>query len=107
MADILCYVRLHTELALRAKALLLMRENGFEVPVDQDVRDKFAEMHFLEGSIGRTGQMAIRPMLHLSRKDLRQFYLLCSAPFPSSIGPLPEPAGLATMAMLTTRELNS
>jgi RsiW-degrading membrane proteinase PrsW (M82 family) len=76
VADILCYVRLHTELALRAKGILLMRANGFEVPVDQNVKDKFAELHYLEGSIGKTGQLAIRPMLHMSRKDLRQMYLI-------------------------------
>lgn len=76
VADILCYVKLHTELALRAKGILLMRENGFDVPVDPEVNDKFAELRYLEGSIGKTGQMAIRPMLHFSRKDLRQLYLL-------------------------------
>ena len=30
VADLLCYLRLFTELALRAKGLLMMRENGFE-----------------------------------------------------------------------------
>ena len=30
VADLLCYLRLHTELALRAKGILMMRENGFE-----------------------------------------------------------------------------
>ena len=76
VADILCYLRLHTELALRAKGLLIMRENGFDVPVDQPTRDKFAEMRYLEGSIGKTGRMAIQPMLHMSHKDLWQLYML-------------------------------
>lgn len=76
VADILCYVRLHTELALRAKGILMMRENGFEVPVDQPTRDKFTELRYLEGSIGKTGLLAIEPMLHLSRKDLWQLNLL-------------------------------
>ncbi len=76
VADILCYVRLYTELALRAKGILIMREAGFDTEPDQELRDKFTEMRFLERSIGRTGQMAIRPMLHVSLKDLRQLYLL-------------------------------
>ncbi len=76
VADILCYVRLRTELALRAKGILMMRENGFDVPIDQPTRDKFTEMRYLEGTLGKTGQMAIRPMLHMSRKDLWQLYLL-------------------------------
>ena len=76
VADILCYIRLYTELALRAKGILMMRENGFEAPVDQPTRDKFTEMTYLEGSIGKTGQMALRPVLHITRKDLWQMYLL-------------------------------
>lgn len=76
VADILCYLRLYTELALRAKGILLMRENGFDVPVDEATREKFAEMRYLEKSIGRTGLMAIHPMLRMSRKDLWQLYML-------------------------------
>jgi len=76
VADILCYLRLYTELALRAKGILMMRENGFDVPVDEATREKFAEMRYLEKSIGRTGLLALHPMLHMSRKDLWQLYML-------------------------------
>ena len=76
VADLLCYLRLYTELALRAKGILIMRENGFDVPVDEATRAKFAEMRYLEGSIGKTGLLAIQPMLHMSRKDLWQLYML-------------------------------
>jgi RsiW-degrading membrane proteinase PrsW (M82 family) len=76
VADLLCYLRLHTELALRAKGILMMRESGFEVPVDEATREKFAELRYLEDSIGRTGRLAIQPMLHMSHKDLWQLYML-------------------------------
>jgi RsiW-degrading membrane proteinase PrsW (M82 family) len=76
VADLLCYLRLYTELSLRAKGILLMRESGFEVPVDESTREKFAEMDYLEKSIGRTGLIAIQPMLHMSHKDLWQLYML-------------------------------
>jgi protease PrsW len=76
VADLLCYLRLHTELALRAKGILMMREAGFEVPVDEPTREKFAEMRYLEKSIGRTGLLALQPMLHMSHKDLWQLYML-------------------------------
>ncbi len=76
VADLLCYLRLYTELALRAKGILMMRENGFDVPVDAATREKFTEMRFLEESIGRTGLLAIQPMLHMSHKDLWQLYML-------------------------------
>ncbi len=76
VADVLCYLRLYTELALRAKGILMMRENGFDVPIDEATTEKFAEMRYLESSIGRTGLLAIQPMLHMSHKDLWQLYML-------------------------------
>jgi RsiW-degrading membrane proteinase PrsW (M82 family) len=76
VADLLCYLRLYTELALRAKGILMMRESGFEVPVDEATRAKFAELSYLETSIGRTGLLAIQPMCHMSHKDLWQLYML-------------------------------
>jgi len=76
VADLVCYLRLHTELALRAKGILMMRENGFDVPVDEPTREKFAEMRYLEKSIGATGRRALQPMLHMSHKDLWQLYML-------------------------------
>ena len=78
VADLLCYIRIHTELALRAKGILMMRENGFNAPVDEETRAKFTEMRYLEGSIGKTGLLAIHPMLHMSHKDLWQLYMLDS-----------------------------
>jgi hypothetical protein len=78
VADLVCYLRLHTELALRAKGVLMMRENGFEVPIDEPTREKFVEMTYLEKSIGATGRRALQPMLHMSHKDLWQLYMLKS-----------------------------
>lgn len=76
VVDMLCYLRIYTELALRAKGLLLMRENGLEVDVGERTREKFTELAYLEGSIGKTGLLAMRPFLHLTRKDLWQLYML-------------------------------
>jgi RsiW-degrading membrane proteinase PrsW (M82 family) len=76
VVDMLCYLRLYTELALRAKGLLLMREHGLEAPVGERTREKFIELAFLERSIGRTGVLAMRPFLHITRKDLWQLNLL-------------------------------
>ena len=78
VADLLCYLRLHTELALRAKGVLMMRENGFDVPIDDETRSKLTEMRFLERSIGRTGLLALKPMMHMSNEDFWQLHLLDS-----------------------------
>ena len=76
VADLLCYLRLYTELALRAKGIMMMRENGFDIPVDEETRAKFTELRYLERSMGKTGMLAIHPMLHMSHKDLWQLYML-------------------------------
>ena len=76
LVDMLCYLRLYTELALRAKGVLMMRENGLEAPVGERTREKFVEMQYLEKSIGKTGLLAMKPFLHMTRKDLWQLYVL-------------------------------
>lgn len=76
MADLLCYLRLHVELGLRAKGILMMRDNGFEVTVGQETLEKFEELKYLDESIGRTGRRALQPILQISHKDLWQFYML-------------------------------
>lgn len=76
VADLLCYLRVHTELAMRAKGLLMMRENGFAVQLDEATRDRLAELRYLQKSIGRTGTLALRPLVHASRKDVWQIVML-------------------------------
>jgi len=76
VADLLCYLRLHVELSIRAKGLLMMRESGFENKAGEETKAKLEEMKYLEGSIGATGKLAIKPFMQMSRKDLWQFYML-------------------------------
>jgi RsiW-degrading membrane proteinase PrsW (M82 family) len=76
VADLLCYLRLHTELSIRAKGLLMMRESGFVNKAGEETRAKLEEMEYLEKSIGATGKLAIKPFLRMSQKDLWQFYML-------------------------------
>jgi RsiW-degrading membrane proteinase PrsW (M82 family) len=76
VADLVCMLRLHAELALRAKGVLMMRDNGIELPEDPEVREKFGEMRYLERNVGRTALRTIKPLLHMSRRDLWQLYML-------------------------------
>ena len=76
VADLLCYLRLHTELSIRAKGLLMMRESGFVNRTGEQTRAKLEELRYLEKSIGTTGRLAIKPFLRMSQKDLWQFYML-------------------------------
>lgn len=76
VVDMLCYLRLHLELSLRAKGLLMMREAGFEIALDPADAAKLEEIDFLEGSIGPTGRLAMAPFLRESAKDRWQLSLL-------------------------------
>jgi len=76
VVDMLCYLRIYTELAIRAKAALMARENGLELPVGERTREKFEELHFLEQSIGKTGCLAMKPFLLMERKDLWQMQVI-------------------------------
>jgi RsiW-degrading membrane proteinase PrsW (M82 family) len=76
VADLLCYLRLHVELSMRAKGVLMMRESGFEDEVGEETKAKLQEMKYLEKSIGATGKLAMRPFLQMSGRDLWQFYML-------------------------------
>lgn len=76
VADMLCLVRIQAELAIRAKGLLLAREAGLEAPVGDDVRANLGELRYLERSIGRTGLLALKPVVRRSARDLWQLYFL-------------------------------
>jgi RsiW-degrading membrane proteinase PrsW (M82 family) len=79
IADMLCYLRLHLELSVEAKGMLLMREAGFDVPANKEVEEKFTELLYLEKSIGKTGKLALHPFLHTRTKDLWQITMLKSS----------------------------
>ncbi len=76
VADMICLIRLHLELSIRAKGVLLMQKAGFSVPVDPEVERRFQELKYLERSIGRTGLMALEPIFTLSSRDLWQVHVL-------------------------------
>jgi len=76
LVDMLCYLRIHVELAISAKGLLMMREAGFKASPPSGTREQFAELRHLEKSIGPTGRLALAPFLHQSTRDLWQIYML-------------------------------
>jgi RsiW-degrading membrane proteinase PrsW (M82 family) len=68
--DMLCMLQLTIELSVRAKGDLLLREAGLEVPPDPEIDAQLEELAFLEKSIGRTGMLAIAPLLSRTPRDL-------------------------------------
>lgn len=76
IVDMMCWLRLRAELAIRAKGVLMMREAGFEAVPDSTVKDKFEELKYLEKNIGKTGLRALHPFVHTSTRDLWQLTVL-------------------------------
>ncbi|MDD3643854.1 MAG: hypothetical protein PHQ19_10370, partial [Candidatus Krumholzibacteria bacterium] len=62
--------------SVRAKGILLMRENWFEPPPDPEIGDRFEELRYLERRIGLTGKLAMHPLLRWSARDLWQLTML-------------------------------
>ena len=76
LADMICLIRTHVELSIRAKGLFLLREKGFDFGVDTAAKQQLEELRYLEKSVGKTGMYAISPFLRTSSRDLWQIYML-------------------------------
>ena len=76
VADMLCLLRLQLELSLQVRGILLLREVGLPVSPEPQLVEKFAELKYLEKSIGKTGKLAILPFFRSSSKDLWQRFML-------------------------------
>lgn len=76
LVDMLCLLRTHLEITIRAKGILMMREAGFKTPADPEIQKRFDELKYLEKNIGKTGKLAISPFLHTSARDLWQLHMM-------------------------------
>ena len=74
--DMLSLLHLTTELSMRAKGDLMLREAGIDVAPDPELDALFAELKYLERSIGPTGMLAIRPLLSQTPRDLWEMHRL-------------------------------
>ncbi len=76
VVDMFCLLRLQVELGLQAKGLVLMRRSGYDPPLPDGVRDRLAELRYLEQSIGQAGRLALLPFLRRRRRDDWERHLL-------------------------------
>jgi hypothetical protein len=76
VVDMYCFISLYLELSLKAKSMLMLRENDIVSAPDPDTPAKLIELKALEHSIGRAGYLAISPVLRMGRKDLWKISLL-------------------------------
>lgn len=76
--DMLCMLQLTIELSARAKGALMLREAGVSVPPDPEIDAQLRELSYLEKSIGRTGMLAIAPLLSQTPRELWEMRRLAS-----------------------------
>ena len=76
VADMLCLLQIQLELSMQAKAVLMARKAGLELPVAEDARANLQELDFLQKAVGPTGRLAIAPFIKTSSRDLWQIYML-------------------------------
>lgn len=74
--DLFCYLRIYLELSIRSKGILMLKETGMEIEIEEEIQDKFKELQFLEESIGKQGIVTIQPLLNISKRELWQIYFL-------------------------------
>ena len=78
VADMFCLLRLELELSIQAKAMLMAREAGLELPVSPDLQDSLQEIACLQASIGPTGLLALEPLQVTSGRDRWHRFLLAA-----------------------------
>jgi protease PrsW len=76
VTDMFCLLRLELELAIQAKALLIAKQAGLQLPPDEDLRAGLRELAYLERSIGRTGLLALKGFHVTSDRDRWHRWLL-------------------------------
>jgi RsiW-degrading membrane proteinase PrsW (M82 family) len=70
VADLFTYIRLHTELVMRAEKISLGRESGQKLEGGHDIHEAFRRLHALEKKIGPAAMLTIWPHLHFSQREL-------------------------------------
>lgn len=76
VVDMYCYISLYYELSIKAKVRLMLKENDMIILPDPSIPSKLNELKALGKIIGRSGILAISPVLRMKRKDLWKLSLL-------------------------------
>jgi len=76
IVDMLCFIQLYLELSIKTKSIILLKEAGFPVEPETDIRSKLKELETLQKSIGKTGYLAISPILRMKKRDMWKIHFL-------------------------------
>lgn len=68
--DMYCYLNLYLELSIKAKRNIMLRENGLDLPEEEDTKGKLAELEQLRKNIGTVGELTLSPLVSIRYRDL-------------------------------------
>jgi RsiW-degrading membrane proteinase PrsW (M82 family) len=74
--DMICYLQIYLELSIQAKSFIMQKEQGLSPIIDDNTIDKIDELDHLKKSIGRSGAMALSPILPMRQKDIWKINML-------------------------------
>ncbi len=65
--DMYCYIRVYLELSLLCKRNMMLAEVGMNIPKDDTINQKIKEFKALKKQIGKTGELALAPIIKQDR----------------------------------------
>jgi hypothetical protein len=76
VADLFEYLKIHLELSMQAKGILLARKLGVITQTDEHTKSMFEVLKALDERIGPTAKLAIQPFLRRSSRELWEIHML-------------------------------
>lgn len=70
IVDLYAYISLYLELSIAAKRNMLLKENGFDVIIEEDTLKNLQELSQLRKQIGKAGELAIQPVVRMRHREL-------------------------------------
>jgi len=74
--DMICFLQTYLELSIQAKSFIMQKEQGLEPTIDENTISKLDELEYLKKSIGRSGAIALAPILPMRQKDIWKINML-------------------------------
>ncbi len=76
VADLFEYLKIHLELSMQAKGIMLAQKLGVTTQPDEQTKSMFGELKILDERIGPTAKLAIQPFLRRSNRELWEIHML-------------------------------
>jgi protease PrsW len=70
IVDMYCYISVYLELSIKSKRNILLAECGFPVINEPGLGEKITEFKNLRKNIGKSGELALTPLIKLKQRDL-------------------------------------